>query len=350
MPLAIELAAGWLDTLSLERIANEIEQGIDILESNLRDVPERHRSVRATFERTWSRLTDQERAIFGRLSVFRGGFTLQAAQAFAGANARHLRGLLQKALLQAEGNERFAVHELLRQFGADKLAASDELATVRARHAAFFADFMQERQYALFAHQELQALDQIGADFENIRFAWNALVDQQAFDELPKLLDSLWRFLDVRGRQQEAVELFETTANTLQSLPISDATELALARLWARLAWVYHGVGLSEKGEATAEAAIRLLDRHDSPEDRLVAYQGLGVIYMFRWDAENARRMAEAGYDLARRLGDRYWEAHSLIILSHVARMATMTWMPSCAPCGRRAPSTRAWATHGAWC
>ncbi len=321
MPLAIELAAGWLDTLSLERIADEIQAGIDILETNLRDVPERHRSVRATFERTWSRLADEERAIFGRLSVFRGGFTLPAAQAVAGATARQLRGMAQKALIQTEGSERFSIHELLRQFGADKLAETDEWPTIQARHAAFFANFMQQRRGAIFTHQQFDALDQIGADFENVRSAWNALVEQQAFDELPKFLDSLWFFLDVHSRSQEGIELFETATSILQSLPSSDATELALARLWARLAWSYNSVGLSEKGQVTAEAAIRLLDRHDSPEDRLVAYQGLALIYMFRWDCESTRRMAETGHALARQLGDRYWEAHGLILLSHAARM-----------------------------
>ncbi len=321
MPLAIELAAGWLDTLSLERIADEIQAGIDILETNLRDVPERHRSVRATFERTWSRLAAEERAIFGRLSVFRGGFTLPAAQAVAGATARQLRGLVQKALIQTEGSERFSIHELLRQFGADKLAETDEWPTIQARDAAFFADFMQQQRGAIFTHQQFDALDRIGADFENVRSAWNALVEQQAFDELPKFLDSLWFFLDVHSRSQEGIELFETATSILQSLPSSDATELTLARLWARLAWFYNGVGLSEKGQVTAEAAIRLLDRHDSPEDRLVAYQALALIYMFRWDCENTRWMAETGCELARTLDNHYWEAHSLIIFSHAARM-----------------------------
>lgn len=321
MPLAIELAVGWLDILSLEHIANELKQGIDILDTNLRDLPERHRSIRATFEHTWRRLTDDERMVFGRLSVFRGGFTLPAAQAVAGANARHLRGLAQKALIQTEGNERYAIHELLRQFGAAKLAETDELPTVRARYATFFADFMQARQSELFTDQQLVALDRIGADFENICWAWNVLVDQHAFDELPKLLDGLWFFLDVHSRSQEGIDLFETTIHILQSLSPSDVTELALARLWARQAWFYNDIGLSEKAEETAEAAIRLLDRHDSPADRLVAFHALAMIYRFRGEREKLRRMAETGYELARKMMDRYWEAHNLILLSHSARL-----------------------------
>jgi tetratricopeptide (TPR) repeat protein len=319
MPLGIELAAGWVDVLSLEQIAAEIQQGIDILETELRDVPERQRSIRATFEHTWSRLTDDERASFSRLSVFHGGFTLPAAQAIAGANARQLRGLTQKALIQTENRERFAIHELLRQFAAGKLAETGELPTIQAKHAAFFADFMQARQGELFTHQQFDALERIGADLENVRAAWNALAEQQAVDELQRFLDGLWLFFDVRTRCQEGVELFEAAANLVQSFPLSDVTELTLARLWARLAWFYNDVGLHEKGKVTAEAAIRLLDRHDSPEDLLAAYRSLGVASIFLKDAQNIRRMGEASYKLARQLGNRSQEAHGLILLGIAA-------------------------------
>jgi predicted ATPase/transcriptional regulator with XRE-family HTH domain len=321
MPLGIELAAGWVDVLSLEQIAVELQQGIDILETDLRDVPDRQRSIHATFEYTWRRLTDTERTILGRLSVFRGGFTLPAAQAVAGATARHLRGLAQKSLIQTESGERFSIHELLRQFAAGKLAEADELLTIQIRHAAFFADFMQERRSELFTHQQFDALVQIEADFENVRAAWNVLVNQQAFDELPKFLDSFWFFFVVRTRGQEGVELFEPTANALQSLPTSDLTELTLACVWARLAWFYNDVGLHEKAKVTTEDAIRLLNRHDSPEDLLAAYRSLSVISLFRKDRETVRQVGEAGYELARKLGNRSHEAHSLLYLGIAASM-----------------------------
>jgi tetratricopeptide (TPR) repeat protein len=145
------------------------------------------------------------------------------------------------------------------------------------------------------------------------------LVDQQAFDELPKFLNSLRFFFHVRNRWQEGVELFETAANALQSFPRSNASELALARLWARLAWFYSFIGFWEKGKVTAEAAIRLLDRHDSPEDLLVAYRNLALIAMLLKDGETQRRMAEAGYALARKLGSRGHEAYCLIQLNFAA-------------------------------
>ena len=81
MPLGILLAAAWVELLTPAEIAAEIEQSFDFLESDARDVPERQQSLRAVFDHSWRLLTEQEQAKFAQLSVFRGGFTRQAAQA-----------------------------------------------------------------------------------------------------------------------------------------------------------------------------------------------------------------------------------------------------------------------------
>ncbi|MEO8397602.1 MAG: LuxR C-terminal-related transcriptional regulator, partial [Chloroflexota bacterium] len=146
MPLGIELAAGWVDVLALEHIAAELQKGLDILETEMRDAPERQRSVRATFERTWKRLSAEEACVFMRLSVFRGGFTVEAAQVVADADVRSLRKLTNKTLVQVSPDDRHDLHELLRQFAVEKLAASGEQEQIQAKHAAFFADFMAERK------------------------------------------------------------------------------------------------------------------------------------------------------------------------------------------------------------
>ncbi len=80
MPLGIRLAAAWVEMLAPEEIAAEIGQGLDFLETGLSDVPERQRSIRAVFDHSWDLLTEREREVFQQLSVFRGGFTRDAAQ------------------------------------------------------------------------------------------------------------------------------------------------------------------------------------------------------------------------------------------------------------------------------
>lgn len=124
MPLGIELAAAWVQMLTPGEILQEIESNFDFLETTMRNVPERHRSVRAVFEYSWNLLQPSERDFMGKLSVFRGGFTREAA-GFIAQNGRPvqtlplLSSLVGKSLLQRGADGRYQLHELLRQFAAE---------------------------------------------------------------------------------------------------------------------------------------------------------------------------------------------------------------------------------------
>jgi predicted ATPase len=310
MPLGIELAAGWVDVLSLEQIATEIQQGIDILVTVLRDMPERHRSLRATFEQTWNRLTDDEQTVFARLSVFRGGFTLQSAEVVAEANARHLRKLAQKSLIQAETDERFTIHELLRQFGAGKLAETDELATIQAHHVQYFADFMAERKQDLKTDKELEALHLMDLEFENVRAAWLYVVNHHEWEQLPKILFSLYRYCDARARDQEIIQLFEFAMQTLNSVKSSPTVQLALARVNVYISWFYKNrKDELQKSQDMLNNAIPVLQEHDSIEDLIVAYHGLANTGTVQTQTiTNAQSMSDLSYEFSQTLGDRYWQ------------------------------------------
>src|SRR5262249_21662763 len=100
MPLGIELAAAWVEMLSLAEIAREIQQSLDFLATELRNVPERQRSLRAVFDYAWQRLNSAEQAVLPALALFRGGFTRAAAEQVTGATLRILATLANKSLLQ----------------------------------------------------------------------------------------------------------------------------------------------------------------------------------------------------------------------------------------------------------
>src|SRR5690606_39436355 len=120
MPLAIELAAGWLKTLQPEGIVQEIRRSMDILATRSRNLPERHRSIRSVFAQSWELLSGAEREVFQKLSVSRGGFTREAAEVVAGAALHTLAGLVDKALVRLKAAGRYGIHELLRQYGAEQ--------------------------------------------------------------------------------------------------------------------------------------------------------------------------------------------------------------------------------------
>src|SRR6266568_554280 len=121
MPLGIELAASWVSMLSCAEIADEIEGNIDFLTTSMRDVPERHRSLRAVIDQSWRLLTDEQRSAFSRVSVFRGSFDRSAAAAVSGGGLGLLSELVSKSLLRRPDFGRFELHELLRQYAAEQL-------------------------------------------------------------------------------------------------------------------------------------------------------------------------------------------------------------------------------------
>jgi predicted ATPase len=139
MPLAVELSAGWIDMLSMGDITAEIEQGLDLLETSTQDIPGRQRSVRAIFEGTWRRLSPEEQSLFGKLCIFRGGFTRKAAKEVAGASLRQLAGLLSKSLLLFDRKtNRYDIHRLLRQYGLERLVGDPaKERAVRDRFSAY---------------------------------------------------------------------------------------------------------------------------------------------------------------------------------------------------------------------
>ncbi len=129
MPLAIELAASWVTLMSAADILAAIRESLRFLETDLRGVPERHRSMEAVFDATWQRIERAEQRIFAQLSVFRGGFTQEAVRHITGAELGQLRTLAASSLIVYDHERnRYTVHELLRQYGALRLAERPDLA------------------------------------------------------------------------------------------------------------------------------------------------------------------------------------------------------------------------------
>jgi predicted ATPase len=135
MPLAIELAAAAVGTRTCAEIAGEIERGLSFLKTDLRDMPARHRSVQAAFEHSWHLLTPVEQRTFMALSVFRRGCCPQAAIEVTGAAPTVLDSLVSKSLLRWLPVGRYEMHELLRQYASERLAALPEVQTeARNKH------------------------------------------------------------------------------------------------------------------------------------------------------------------------------------------------------------------------
>src|SRR5579859_3962843 len=268
VPLGILLAAAWIKTLSLGEIAAEIGQNLDFLESEQRDLPARHRSIRAVFDTTWDRLTDAERDVFMKLSVFRGGFTREAVQAVTGTSLKVLASLVNKSLVRRDPAGRYEVHELLRQYAARQLDASPQAsADARDRHCRYYADFMERQSPVLNSRHVKAALNEIETDFENIRDAWHTLLENGQAAAVRKTEISLAYFLFFRARFQDAFELFRQAVEALRSAAPGEENDIARGLALAYLGVFHTSVGLFEQCRALPEEGLALLRRHHCPQE-----------------------------------------------------------------------------------
>jgi predicted ATPase len=173
IPLGIELAAAWIPVLTCREIAHEIEQSLDFLVTSVRDVPERHRSLRAVFDHSWNLLSAEERAVLRRLSVFPGTFSRAAAEAVAGSSLPTMTTLVNKSLLRRDETGRYGLHELIRQYAAAHLHDNlEEERAIRACHSRYYLTMVQEREADLRGPRRKGAISGLSSEIHNLTLAW----------------------------------------------------------------------------------------------------------------------------------------------------------------------------------
>ncbi|MEZ4767395.1 MAG: BTAD domain-containing putative transcriptional regulator [Caldilineales bacterium] len=308
LPLAIELAAAWARTMSPGEIAGELARGISLLASTARDLPERHRSMAAVFEHSWSLLDDACRTALAQLSVCRGGFDRMAAQVIVGAGPATLQTLVDRSLLRYDGGGRYDMHPMTREFAAGKLAcqpAEDEDA--RRRHAHHFAAQTAGREHEFHGARDRDALRWMQIESDNIRTAWDLAVEIADPDLLEGFVESFLYFFDIQGRYRECVEL---TGRALEALRTGEhgssvVRERCLGRVIALQAGFCFRLGEFEEARRGAEQARTLLEplrpHRDVGHARLylgAAWYGLGDLDgSLHWFLSAVEAYEEAGHD-----------------------------------------------------
>lgn len=301
MPLALELAAAWTRSLDCAAIAAEIERNLAFLTSTLRNVPDRHRSMQAVFNHSWSLLSPHEQAVFARLAVFRGGFGRAAAEAVAGATLPVLAALVDHSLLQRQEGGRYHIHELLRQHAESRLVQSTAgLDAVRARHAAYYLDFLAQRTAAILGSGQQAAAAGIGAEMDNIRSAWQWTVAQGRIAALGRAVEALAMAGQIQGRYAEAAAMFRAA---LAATRAGDE-EAAPARLLllSELGWM--AIRLGRFAEAAqvfgaCRALYTALDLAPLPGQGTDPLLGLGTLAAIDGDYPAAEELAQAAVQRA---------------------------------------------------
>jgi len=286
-------------------------RSLDFLAAGTRDVPERHRSVRATFDYSWRLLTEKEQSAFRRLSVFRGGFRREAAQAVADAPLPLLSALVDKSLLRGSPTGRYEIHELLRQYGEEKLdQVPGEKRQALNLHADYYADFMQQSSERIARHQA-DTLEQIGREIGNLRAAWDWAVDQVNSQVIGKLLPGLFEFYRVRGWFPEGEAVLERAALVLRA----GGQDLLLGQVLVRRGQCCLGLSKIARAEEFARSGLSILRPFSDRKEIALALDVLGdAVHKLGRDAE-ATQLHREGLAIRREIGDHEGIARTLDFL-----------------------------------
>jgi predicted ATPase len=313
LPLGIELAAAWVRTLSCREIAHEIERSLDFLTATMRDVQERHRSITAVFDHSWKLLSGEEQAVLGQLSVFRGGFTREAAQGVAGATLPLLSLLIDKSLVRHSDThpERYELHELIRQYAATRLKADGQAhQATHDRHSHYYLSRLQAREAALTSSDQKEAILELTLDINNIRTAWEDAATHQQVDLLRQAALALNYFYELHQYFQEAEALYKRGAEMIKAriakLERTDnlqerlSLEGALGHLLNQQAFFIQRAGRNSEAIALYSANIVLLRPLREPFALAQALIYYGIVCSVGGDFEEASRSLHEGLQLSR--------------------------------------------------
>jgi predicted ATPase/DNA-binding CsgD family transcriptional regulator len=308
LPLAIELAAARLRVLPLPALFARLEGRLDLLKSGARDAPDRHQTLHEAIRWSYDLLTPGERALFRRLAVFSGGFTLEAIEAVCSGDGLLvedildlLDGLVHKSLVVAEQTSeetaRYRLLETLREYGREQLAEAGEEAELQLRHCAWCTDLAERAAEEVWTSAMPAWLDLLEREHDNFRAALDRITSS-ATDPEPglRLVGALWPFWDVRGHLREGQE----RAERLLVLPDASAPTAIRARALDAAGWLSMLRGEVATAASHAEAAETLWRQLDETN-------GLGWSLvrqgMLRYNLEQFARAAaclEEGLALAR--------------------------------------------------
>jgi DNA-binding SARP family transcriptional activator/predicted ATPase len=295
VPLAIELAAHLVRSAPADAIVERLATGLDLFATSAPDVEPRHRSLRSVVDSSWQLLTAEERRVLRRLSVLRGGFDLPAAAAVAEATLPVLAALVDHSLIEVGEDGRYGVHELLRQYAAERLAADpDDEAATRARHADHYAALLPDPDHTAGPGPFPDA------EVENLRAATDWLLQHADPDRLDAHLGRLWPYYRRKGRSREAQAVLNTALRREEVPPPARAH-------WHRLLGEAH-MQIGEAGPARHhfERALTLLGRSvpASPLGWKVMLAGQALRRL--WPARLSRRGPERRHT-AERLAEVCW-------------------------------------------
>ena len=327
IPLAIELATARMGSLAVEQVAQRLEVSLDLLKGASRTAEPRQQTLRATLDWSYDLLSEAEQTLFGRLSVFAGGWTLEAVEAVCSRGGIEqedvldlLSGLVDKSLVVAEssteGTARYSMLEPVRQYAREKLNQREEAEAVRRHHAEYFLTLAEEANPELIGQDQIEWLERLESEHDNMRAVLSRPSDRNEVEVALRLGGALWWFWWVRGYHSEG-RLWLEEALAMDGRVSPEVRAMALAGVGA-LAWAQ---GDLERGKEACEEGLQLLEHEarEGSEPKLCLLVCLGWVAWLREEYGQATQLFEESLALSREMSDTWWLATSLSNLALVS-------------------------------
>lgn len=294
IPLAIELAAARVRLFGLDELVARVARQLDLGGSGYRDMPERHRTLRAAIEWSYGLLEEREQEVIRHLAGFDGGFVLDGAEQAVREEVRDdavevVASLLDKSLLQrrvAKGEVRFTMLDSIRQFARQQLDLTGEAPAAARRRAMYFADVAGRAGPLLEGSAQAVWLERLTEEHHNLRSAVEHSLETVSPDLGLRIVGGVWRFFHRRGHLVEAVSWLRR----LLDLPGSslEARAIGLNGLAGLLYWQ----GNYQAALALYEELLELCDDLGDPARRADTLYGLSTTASFLGDLEAGARYA----------------------------------------------------------
>lgn len=318
-PLAIELAAAWVGILTCSEIASEIESNIDFLSTSMRDMPERHRSLRATFDHSWKLLSNHERDVLSRLSVFRGGFDRNVADKVASATLPLLASLVSKSLVRRTTEGRYDLHEVIRQYALSHLE-EDEARCLETceRHSNYYLNLAAEYERMLKSAAQQSAVREMTSELDNMRTAWDWGIRHGKFESLGRTVRAFGWFFEVAGLLHDGIDQLELLVHALTNTPRDHQMDRVLGAALVHQGLLYFRKGQFVHAKELYEKSITILR---SAGDKTLLADALifdGTITHLNGDYLEATTLLEEGLECAQAANDEWFSAYGIYNLGYV--------------------------------
>jgi len=326
IPLAIELAAARVGTLSLEQISARLGSSLDLLTRGGRTAEPRQRTLKGALDWSNELLSGPEKVLFRRLSVFAGGWTLKSAETVAsgggvaeGEILDLLFGLVDKSLVLAEGHEgvnvRYRMLEPVKQYAREKLEESGESGTVRRRHAEIFLDLAERARPELRGPEDRKWLERLEREHDNMRAALSFALEDEEAELALHMAGALGTFWHMHSHSDEGRKWLEEALARDTGAPV-------VVRIGAleALYWLAHDRWDHDRAQTIAREAMELSAGVEI-DDGLAAslrIMSAGPAWM-RGDYQRGKELLEESLQISRKAGDRILIAEALLQLAVTA-------------------------------